>query len=146
LLREPQKTLPSILGIKPHWSEEKAFSYYTDRLQSLKEYSQLIQSANHSNSLLFTYDQLIDHSGSVFENLQTFLGTKQGFSEHYQTLNTTGMKGIGDSSDNIKAGKIIRKKSSLEISFSSALIQEALTHYHDAYSALAKNCQTIQPH
>ncbi len=141
LLREPQRTLPSILALKSHWSESKALNYYIDRLAILENYAQLIKS-NHS--LFITYDQLVNQSSLVFNALKSFLGTQEGFSANYKTLKTTGMKGVGDSSDNIKTGQIIKTARNLEQTISAELTEQAEKAFNQCYSTLAKYCLSIE--
>ncbi|MGH2413856.1 MAG: sulfotransferase family protein, partial [Microcystaceae cyanobacterium] len=143
LLREPQKTLPSIIGIKPHWSEEKALNYYLERLSMLEKYAKLINNKKHS--LLVRYDQILNHSESVFEALRNWLETQTEFSEQYQVLKTTGMKGIGDSSSNIKAGRIIRNSQKLDSKFSQELVETAMPYFNQCSQTLSQYCRTIDP-
>jgi hypothetical protein len=140
LIREPQRTLSSILDIKPHWIEDKALDYYVSRLSKLEDYAQKIN--NKQRSLAITYDQLVNHTDLVFRNLQIFLKTQAGFSENYQILKTTGMKGIGDSSENIKAGCIIRTHQ-LETKVSPELIQKAGQPFSKCYKNLSYYCRII---
>lgn len=123
LIREPQKTLASILDIKPHWSEDQAVNYYCDRLESLVNYAKII--GKREQYFFLTYDQLIHQSERVFLELQDFLKTANGFSEEYQILKTTGKRGIGDSTEKIKAGRIIKSERKLDITISPLAIARA---------------------
>lgn len=140
LLRNPQRVLPSILSIKPDWSQEKAFNYYSERLEQLQYYAQKINDPEHC--LLITYEQLLENSTEIFEKLQTFLGTTYPFTEEYQVLKTTGMKGIGDSSENIKVGKIVKKQRQLDIDFDAYLLAKAEEKYQETHQALIPYCQS----
>lgn len=142
LLREPQRTIPSILTIKPHLTEEQATDYYIKRLSNLTEYAKLIN--RKDRSLLISYDQLIHTSDLVFQELQNFLSTKEGFSEKYDVLRTTGMRGIGDSSERLKAGKIIKKEKPLDRQISEELIERARQSFDHCQSVLSQYCQFIK--
>jgi hypothetical protein len=142
LLREPTRTLSSILDIKPHLTEEQATEYYINRLSCLEEYAKLINSKDHS--LLITYSQLVEKSNLVFQGLQSFLGTQEGFSEKYNVLRTTGMRGIGDSSENIKAGKIIRTERKLDREISNELTEKARQAFDNCQSILSQYCRIIK--
>lgn len=141
LLREPEKTLKSILQLKSHLNEEQALQYYIHRLDKLNSYAEMIDNKKHC--LFITYEQVLNQSQLVFQTLQDFLGTKIGFSEEYQVLQTTGIRGIGDSSENIKAGRIIRQKRDLEISISPELQEQADQSFEKSYQILFHYCQTI---
>ena len=138
LIREPVGTISSILGIKPHWSEQKAVDYYCQRLQCLVNYAQIIDNASHC--LMITYEQLLNSSDSVFRQLQQFLKTKQGFSANYQVLRTTGMRGIGDSSENIKAGRIIKPKKPNHFSLSETAIAQTKAVFARCKQELEQQC------
>jgi hypothetical protein len=142
LLREPQRAIPSILTIKPHLTEEQATDYYINRLSTLEEYAKLIN--RKDRSLLITYDQLIQTSDLVFQRLQNFLSTKEGFSEKYDVLKTTGMRGIGDSSERLKSGKIIKKERQLDRQVSDELIKKARQSFDHCQSILSQYCQLIK--
>jgi hypothetical protein len=141
LLREPKRTLNSILDLKPHWNQEQAFTYYCDRLSKLADYAKLIN--NKNRSLLLNYQQIIDDSETVFQSLKSFLNTENVFSEQYEIMRTTGMKGVGDSSDNIKTGKIIRTSRELEERISPDFLERAIASFEENYAILAKYCQII---
>jgi hypothetical protein len=142
LLREPTRTLSSILDIKPHWSEEKALIYYIERLKTLEHYAQLINSKERS--LFITYDQLVKDSHLVFDSLKNFLNTREGFSEKYQTLKTTGMKGVGDSSEQIKSGRIMQTQRKLETSISPIFAEKATKVFHECSQLLTSYCRIIK--
>jgi hypothetical protein len=141
LLREPKRTLESILDIKSHLTEEQAANYYINRLSHLEQYAKLINSKERS--LLITYEQLLKKSDLVFAELQSFLKTQAGFSEKYQVLKTTGIRGIGDSSENIKAGKIIRKERQLDRQISPELTEKSIQAFNKSQSILSQYCRLI---
>lgn len=141
LLRSPQRSLASMLDIKPHWSEQEACSYYINRLERLSNYAKILNDKNHN--LFIQYDSLIDNTQAVFTALKEFLGTTEGFSENYQVLKTTGMRGIGDSSPNIKAGKIIRKPRQLEHQISPDLVKKSLQAFDRCSDTLSQYCKTV---
>lgn len=141
LIREPERSIASLLDLKPHWGEAEAIAYYCDRLHTLTRYAQVVSDA--SRAFLVTYDQILDQTEAVLGGLQTFLQTKAPFSETYPLLKTTGQRGVGDSKGNIKAGKIIREKRPLSQPLSIATIHQAQTAYQKALEILPEHCTTI---
>ncbi|MEQ9667086.1 sulfotransferase family protein [Coleofasciculus sp. G2-EDA-02] len=141
LLREPQRSLASIMDLKPHWDEETAYHYYIKRLSSLVSYAQLINSKKRS--MFLTYEQLLNHTDSVFMALKQVLETRENFSEQYEVLRTTGMPNVGDHKGNIKAGRIIRNQRKLENIISSELIDKARLHFDKCSETLSEYCSTI---
>jgi hypothetical protein len=141
LLREPDRTLASMLDQKPHWQESDAVSYYNKRLASLIRYAQIIN--DPARTLLTTYEQIVNESNRVFTGLHSFLDTSQGFSEEYKILKSTGMRGVGDFKENIKAGHIVRKKRDLNIELSPEALETTQAQYQQCFSSLAQACQTM---
>ncbi|MDJ0660578.1 MAG: sulfotransferase family protein [Crocosphaera sp.] len=141
LIREPNRSLASMLDHKPHWTQENAVDYYSQRLETLSKYSSIINSKKRS--FFLTYDQLINKSEPVFTFLQNFLETQEGFSENYQVLNTTGKRNIGDFKENIRSGRIIRKPRPLDFSISPDLLEKAKNKFDECHKILHKSCQTL---
>ncbi len=141
LLREPKRTLASILEIKPHWSHSQVLRYYSERLAMLENYAKSINSKERS--FFITYDQLLNNTEQALRSLQIFLGVKKGFSEHYKILSTTGDRGVGDSSEKIKTGRIIRDNPKLEQSISPELLEQGIQAFNQCCKTLLEYCQTI---
>lgn len=142
LLREPQRSLVSILDLKPHWNEEQAYDYYVKRLATLERYAKLINSKERT--LLLDYDQLLENTDAVFKALQNLLGTKTEFSEQYQVFKTTGMRGIGDFSENLKSGRIIRKPRQLETKIAQDLVDRGIKSFKECSMTLAQYCNRVE--
>ncbi len=141
LLREPSRTLASLLDLKPHWNEQEAYQYYTERSQKLVEYAQQIDDKNRA--LFITHEQVLNETESTLKTLQNFLETEQPFSEEYEITSTTGKKNVGDYKGNIKAGKIIRKKRELNYDINPELVATSQSNYQDCCEKLEKLCTTI---
>ncbi|HAG85691.1 MAG TPA: sulfotransferase family protein [Cyanobacteria bacterium UBA12227] len=142
LVREPERSLNSIITLKPHWTQEKTLDYYCTRLSMLANYAEMVNSKQHS--LFVTYDQLVNHTETVFNALKIFLGTEEGFSEQYEILRTTGMQGIGDSSENIKAGRIIKNARKLENKISQDRVEKGMECFNQCCAILTQYCTTVQ--
>ena len=142
LLREPTRTLPSLLELKPHWNQQNALEYYIQRLLALQDYAQLIN--NKKRTLFITYNQILQDTSSVLTYFQKFLSTKEGFSEEYQILKTTGKRNVGDHKGNIRAGRIVRNQRELKIPVAQELIEKANHYYNQSLSKLSAYCQSIK--
>ncbi|NER83309.1 MAG: sulfotransferase family protein [Leptolyngbya sp. SIO1D8] len=141
LVREPRRSLVSILDIKPNWSEAEVLSYYCNRLKTLVTYAKHINAPNRA--LFLQYAQLIDDSSLVFESLQDFLGTQTGFTEKYQILKTTGAKHIGDPRGQIRSGQIVRTQRELKQTVSQSAIEDAQVVYQDCCQQLSQHSYLI---
>lgn len=146
LYRHPQQSLSSMINLyRGHRSiEEKKASldyylnYYTNRLNKLKEYASLINDKNRS--LAFSYTELIEDTDCVFVKLKKFLSLESNFQENYQLLKTTGIKGIGDISDRIKSGKIVRNINSPTDNIPAEIINSAEKEYVQYVDCLQQYC------
>jgi hypothetical protein len=141
LLREPARTIASILDLKPDWTEEKAAQYYIDRLTQLEKDAYLINNKKHS--LFVKHEQILNNSEKVFTSVQNFLETKTGFSEKYKVNQTTGMRYIGDQTENIKAGCIVREKRQLNIELSQNTIEITQQKYDHCCQFLSEYCSLV---
>lgn len=141
LIREPRRSLASMLELKPHWTEQDALNYYCQRLFKLDEYAKFIN--NKKRSLLIIHDQILNNSNSVFDDLKKFLETQEGFSEEYQLTRRTGQRDIGDWQGNIKAGRIIRTPRKLDNNISQESLEKAMQVFNQCQSSLAMYCTTI---
>ena len=141
LLREPERSLASIADLKPHWNQQDTIEYYTERMAMLVEYARLIN--NPQRMLVVSYEQLLENTPQVLTTLQQFLHTQAPFTEEYQVLKTTGMKGVGDSKGNIKAGKIVRSQRQLTQSFPPELVAQAKQIHSHCQTELTQLCQSI---
>lgn len=142
LLRQPTATIASLLKLKPHWNEEQAMEYYTSRLEALEMYAQTINDPRRS--FFLTYSNIINQSEDTLRAIQNFLGLRMPLSEHYQLTRKTGMKGIGDSSENIKAGKILRHLQSPDFLLSEENARIGTDSFERGCNVLSQYCQTIE--
>lgn len=143
IIREPRSTIASIVKLLPQFfNEDKALDYYINRLQSLEKYAKYINNKKHN--LLITYDQLLNQSNSVLIALEDFLNIQHSFSENYQILRTTGRRHIGDSSDNIQAGKILRNKPTPEIKLMPNVIRKGTQAFNQCYKSLSEYCLEVE--
>ena len=142
LVREPKRTIASILDLKQHWSEEKALNCYLKRLSTLEKYSKLIN--NKERSLFVTYDQLINETDLTFKALKNLLGTRSQFSEEYAVNKKTGVAGIGDPTEKIKAGRIVRNPRKLENTISIKSAEKGIKQFNNTCSTLSEYCSCLK--
>jgi hypothetical protein len=142
LIREPERTLKSILDIRDHWTEETALDYYRIQLDHLIDCTNFLSAPNRF--LLLTYHQVISDTPIVLQALQSFFETKHPFSEQYQVKKTTGQAGIGDAVGHIKAGTVVRERRQLDVTISPVIIQKAQDIFEQAQQQLSHTCLTLE--
>ena len=116
--------------------------YYLNRLSTLERYAKLIN--NKEGSLLITYDQLLNQTDLVFDAFKKVLGTESEFSEEYKVTNKTGIAGIGDSKENIKAGCIVRSPRKLAQKITSISIAKGTKQFENCVSTLSEYCSFVK--
>lgn len=141
LLREPERTLVSYLSLFKKENEFSALHYYQQRLNFLLKCAKFIGS--QERSLFFTYDELINQTESIFKKIQSFIDLKYAISSNYKITKYTGVKNIGDSSEYIKSGKILKTPVNRKINISQSVIEQAQEHYSVCLLELRKYCSTI---
>lgn len=109
LVRKPQEALSSILGLDlgADRKEERALERYVKPLQVVEEYARMMDDS--SRAFFLTYEHLLYDTGRTLEGLQQFLELQQPLSKEYKTMWSTGKKGIGDPTEKIETGRIVRK-------------------------------------
>lgn len=151
LLREPERSVASITKMYREvlpklldgfiGGEKEALEYYRHRLDKM---SHLAEAAENSHNCYFiTFDQLMERTDLVFSELKNFLGVTHEFSETYDLHRGTGVAGIGDFSQSIKQGKIVREKSAALDSLAPETIELALASYNTASTRLKAACRHL---
>jgi hypothetical protein len=107
LVRSPESTIPSILklGLARWPTEEAATDYYVDRLAAV---AALAGELGPRRCRFLTYDQLVSATEATLRSLTRFLELPDPITEEYDLLWSTGRYGVGDSSERIYAGRIVR--------------------------------------
>lgn len=140
-VREPEPTISSMIETFGY-TQDDACSYYTERLQSLRRQAQAV--VTKERSLFFTHAQLINDTELVLQALQKLLGLKRPLSEEYEVLRTTGKPIVGDPSETIKAGRIIRKNRDPGNLIQNDLLDEAKKVYELCCRELKSACETVK--
>lgn len=143
LLRDPEGTLGSFArswGVGP----EETVGYYRNRLARLEEYAETF--AGRVPFALVTYSELLTDTPSALSSLGRFLELRQPLSEDYELLRTTGVKGIGDHSPNIQAGRIVRKRHTPgDVHLSDDILRDGQAAYDQCQQAIRQLCDTANP-
>jgi hypothetical protein len=127
LLREPEATLRSMAALKNMnslpWKETQALKHYVERLETLTRYGFLLR----DRACLIEYDSLVDQTSETLTKLTSFLGLNTPLTSSYTTNRMTGrVAGVGDPSDNIKIGRVIRtRKHEITLSDETLLVARA---------------------
>jgi len=148
LLRDPEQALPSIGHVYTHVYPEAAphlagdlhtaTDYYQSRLACLADYAKNLR--RKEPAAFITHNQLLTETRSVFAFLQNWLKLDTPFSEEYRTHQATGKAGIGDFSDTIKTGKIVRGEKHDYATVPPECILSARTTYNDCARVLTEVC------
>ena len=105
LIRKPEDTLRSIIGIKPKTTAESASDYYVRRMHTLQAYA---ERANHR--VFLAAEKILDDPLESLELLRSFLGLASHLETDYSQFKLTGQRGYGDPSEFIRAGTIVTER------------------------------------
>lgn len=149
MLRRPDKTIPSIVGLyRKNQPEHKfaqlegAAAYYMARVDEL---ARLARTMPHGFYYLDAED-LIEHSTESLQSLSDWLGLSQPLTPEYKMFSKTGERGAGDSSDRIKSGTIHKGQSDYsDIPLTSAMQAEAERIYQETRQLLTSLGSTRTP-
>jgi hypothetical protein len=123
-------------------TEECAVGYYVNRLETLERFAKELSRVKPC--LFLTYDQLLHQTRKTFRLLESFLKLREPLFEQYQVLPTTGRKGVGDISQYILKGSIIRKSSKADdASVSKEAVRKSLDAFERCYATLHKKCLSL---
>ena len=128
LIRRPEETLPSIrdLDLPEIQGDDDALRYYVDRLADIARFARTLGPAFCT---FLSYDELLERTGSVLQRLSTFLELRQPLDENYKPLWSTGKLYIGDPSETIKAGTIVRARRSHRHTVSESVVSQGRAAY-----------------
>ena len=104
-LRDPEPTVLSMIKTFGY-TQDEACSYYIGRLETIRREAEIIP--DKTRFLFFTHAQLLGETDAVLGSLRNFLGLKKPLSQEYEVLRTTGKPVVGDPSEAIKTGRILR--------------------------------------
>ncbi len=109
MIRAPQPTLASLmkLGEDPKnilfgFGEKESLAYYLSRLEWLGGIGQILG----KRAVVLEYDNLVDRTDYTLAALTAFYGIDRPFRSQYVTHRATAR--LGDTSNNILAGRVIR--------------------------------------
>ncbi|KOR29966.1 hypothetical protein TI03_00850 [Achromatium sp. WMS1] len=142
-LRKPKPTITSIMELfnnkntqHPYATAELATQYYIERLIKLSTFSQ----QNKQRYFYFDTELISQDTEDFLATVSQWLQLKTTLTEEYQIFNKTGIAGAGDSSIEIKSGKIIRHhQKTYAATLPDELATNAITTYNDCRKQLIEN-------
>lgn len=147
MIREPQQTIKSIInmGQKMHnvsWytNQEKVAEYYCHRLKTLEK---IAQRSKESIPFIEGY-QLIDNTDKTLTFITDYLQLESPLQKDYNTFSLTGTALLGDPSEHIKKGKIVKERDKYShITLSEHVLTTTLHQYDKTKHSLSTMCRTI---
>lgn len=147
ILRSPGNTIASMVrNLSSKWSngggeitKDKMVEHYTDRLSALRNYAGEI--GQKERMVYVSYEEMTEDPVKMFNALGRLLHIDpKGFSTKYKKNRTTGMWGLGDGSDNIKAGRIVKNESAERNEAGECIPAAAREAYESCRDFLEKHC------
>lgn len=131
LLREPRRTIQSIVHQLDSTLDD-AFNYYRERLASLETCSRIFP-----RSAFVTYEELAEDSERTLARLAVFLELSTPLSTEYRLQPMHDVKGVGDRSEAIRAGRILLNPRELTVELPEDRLAEAEEAYRRCREILA---------
>jgi Sulfotransferase family len=145
LLRDPERSLLSMyahrirLKIISDWPD--ALSYYEGRLERLARDARFID--DRRRSMLVLYEELIDRPRPCLDALGAFLDLRAPLPLTYDVHSFTGVDGLGDFSEHIKAGTIEKTPPPTEVRVPEDILSRGKAAYDDCVAELSALCTTV---
>ncbi len=137
LLREPRRTIESLVHQLDSTLDD-AFNYYRERLLNLERYARAFP-----RSAFLTYERLIEDPAGTLERLTAFLGLRSPLSSEYRLQPLHGMKGVGDRSGRLAAGRILSEAREISVALPAGRVAEAEAAYLRCRSVLEQACAVL---
>ncbi|MCW8931213.1 MAG: sulfotransferase [Gammaproteobacteria bacterium] len=127
-IRPPEQTIKSIVNLFRNKKEQRSYAdpvnatkYYIERLKKMALFCK-----HHKNNFYYYDADLIrTHSEESLKHIQSWLSLSTPLTENYQVFSLTGRPRIGDSSENMKKGTIVKQQTNYdEIEIPTKLLQE----------------------
>jgi hypothetical protein len=123
LLREPRRTIQSLVHHLDSTLDD-AFTYYRERLAALERYARVFPRA-----AFLTYEDLAGDPERTLAGLTAFLGLTPPLTSEYRLQPLHGVKGVGDRSEAIRAGRVLANPRELAVELPEDRVAEAEESY-----------------
>lgn len=127
IVRRPKEAIPSILdlGLNKIQTPEEAVEYYGKRIMRIQKLLEV-----YNSPFVFTkYSGLTERTNETLTDISEYLALDEGLTPTYDTMWSTGKRGIGDSSEKIKEGRVRSGRSSYDADIDTELIGKAREYY-----------------
>ena len=130
-VRPAEQTIKSIINLfrnknngHPYADPEQAVNYYIERIIALAKFC----TKHPYKYYYYDADLIRTRPKETLARIQHWLSLKTPLTDQYRIFSLTGQAGAGDSSDNMKKGRIIQSRTDYEdIKIPSHLLQKAIT-------------------
>jgi hypothetical protein len=142
LIREPAGTAASLVRVMDHMSERQALDIYINRARALAEIAANLGRAERECFFL-DHRQLVGCTRPVLDGLQVYLELPEPLREQYQVTSLTGRFGVGDKSDEISAGRVLKPKNKPArpaVDLPADLLARARVAYRECAAAMRSSC------
>lgn len=130
LLREPRRTIESLVHQLDSTLDD-AFAYYRERLLHLELYARAFP-----RSAFLTYEGLIADPAGTLARLTRFLDLGSPLSSEYRLPPLHGVKGVGDRSGRLEAGRILAEAREIRVPLPEDRVAEAEAAYRKCRAVL----------
>jgi hypothetical protein len=144
LLREPAGTAASLARVMPNMDGRRALEFYIHRAEALEMIAADL--TPRKECFFLDHSQLVGCTRPVLDELQAYLELPEPLSEQYHVTSLTGRFGVGDKSQEISAGRVLKPKqasSQPTVDLPADLLAKARLAYEACVATLRATCRHI---
>lgn len=141
LIRKPAGTAASLVRVMDHMSKRQALEIYINRARALAEITANL--ASEKKCFFLDHRQLVGCTRPVLDGLQAYLELPEPLRKQYQVTALTGRFGVGDKSDEISAGRVLKPKDKPArpaIDLPADLLAQAQVTYQECAAVMLSTC------
>lgn len=124
--RPPEPTLRSIVG-SLGWRVPQASRYLLNQYEHLATLAQQLPS--NSNAMRLRHQEVIESTDQVLAAVTRWLGLSSPLSAEFSTKSRVRIRGSGDRSGRLEAGKVLRQHSRHDVDISAAPLEDIKERY-----------------
>lgn len=133
-IRSPEQTIKSIINLfhhkgieHPYADPEEATQYYIERVTELARFCEHYQASYY----YYDADLIRTLPNETLKRIQNWLSLETPLSEQYQVFSLTGQPRVGDSSEHIKKGRIVKHQQNYkELAIPCHCLEKAVTELY----------------
>lgn len=144
LVREPAGTAASLVRVMKRMDGRQALELYIHRAEALAKIATDL--GPEKECFFLRHGQLVGCTRLVLDEIQDYLELPEPLNEEYHVTSLTGQFGVGDKSEAVRAGRVLKPKqkpSRPQVALPPDLLEEARLAYEECVATLSAVCRHV---